>query len=182
MSLFNFLKIAIKDYRTVGAMAPGSRYFSRRVAKTISPDAKLVVEIGPGSGVITKEILRVLPREGRLIVIELKDDFITALHKIQDPRLSIIRGNAFEILSEPERFGLINVDGIIWGIPFLVFSSQTKDDLVAKTHKILKHGGTFSFYQNLPLLNQQLKNCFKKISWQFEPRNIMPYFIFTAQK
>jgi len=176
------LKTAFSDYRTVGAMAPGSKYFVRRVAKIISPDAKLVVEIGPGSGVITREILKVLPEEGRLIVIEVKSDFITVLHKIQDPRLSIIRGDAFEVLSAPERFGLMNIDAVISGIPFLVFSSQTKDELVVKAHKILKSGGTFSFYQNLPLLSPQLKNYFKKISWQFEPRNIMPYFIFTAQK
>ena len=182
MSLLNFFKIAIKDYRTVGAMAPGSKYFSRRVAKTVGSDVKLVVEYGPGSGVITREILKLLSSTSRLIVIEKNLDFINFLKGVNDPRLEVMHADVFSVLSGPESLGIKNADAVISGIPFLVFDEKSQQEIIAKTHSILKTGGTFSFYQNLPIVNPELKKHFKKVSVQFEPRNFLPYFIFTAVK
>lgn len=182
MSLLNFLKIALKDYRTVGAMAPGSRYFARRVANTIKTYAKLVLEYGPGSGTITREILKILPADGRLIVIEKNRDFVDYLKEISDPRLKVVYEDVFTVLDKPEHFGIGSADAIISGIPFLVFADGTQAKIISKTFSLLTPGGTFSFYQNLPILHSAIKRYFKKVSWQFEPRNFMPYFIITAQK
>lgn len=182
MSLLSFLKIALKDYRTVGAMAPGSRYFARRVANTIKPDAKMVVEYGPGSGVITREILKILSPAGRLVVIEKNPDFVNFLKGVNDPRLEVIHDDVFLVLDNSESPKINDVDAVVSGIPFLVFAEKLQQEIIAKTHSILKTGGTFSFYQNLPIVNPELKKHFKRVSVQFEPRNFLPYFIITAEK
>ena len=67
-SNLNFIKTAIKDFK-VGALTPSSKYVVKKIIKEIKPEYKYIVEYGPGDGVITKEILKILPQDGRLVVI-----------------------------------------------------------------------------------------------------------------
>lgn len=184
MANFNFIKTAIKDFK-VGALTPSSKYVVKKIIKEIKPGHKYIIEYGPGDGIITKEILKIIPQNGRLIAIELNRNFISELEKIKDKRLIIICGDAVKISKniDIDKLGLPRIDAIVSGIPCSILKPKERKELIKNTYAILADSGIFIIYQNIPLIFSELNKVFKKsISWHFEPRNFVPYFIMVAEK
>ena len=80
-------------------MIPSSRFLINRLLRRVDwSAAEVIVEYGPGVGVITAEILRRMRPDATLIVFETNDDFVAYLRKaLVDPRLHVIHGSAAEI-------------------------------------------------------------------------------------
>src|SRR4051794_29570844 len=93
----SFLKIAIRDFPHIASIFPSSSFAARAVAKQVPEDAKIVVEYGPGSGSITRELLRRLSSTCRIVCIEVNEEFIPILKGLGDPRLEIITGDVVEM-------------------------------------------------------------------------------------
>lgn len=182
MANLNFIKTAIKDFK-VGALTPSSKYVVKKIIKEIKPEYKFIVEYGPGDGIITKEILKILPQNGILIAVELNQSFIGELEKIKDKRLKIICGDAVKISENLDKLGLPRIDAVVSGIPCSILKPKERKELMKNTYNILSESGIFIIYQNIPLIFSELNKVFKKsISWHFEPRNFVPYFIMVAEK
>lgn len=179
MKNIDFLKTALKDYKTVGALMVTSRYAVERVVKGLGAYDHLIIEYGPGDGVITKRILSLLPPDGRIIAIEIDQDFRPELEKIRDERLRVVYGDVAEVTSAA---GFSEIDAIVSGIPFSLMPSAMRKDIVASTHSALRPGGKFIVYQASLLLLPSLKRYFRSVDWTLEPRNLPPYFIMTAWK
>ncbi len=177
MLLFNFLKIALKDYCVVGELMPTSRYAVRRILNQIKPETRTVIEYGAGDGVITKEILKVLPVNGKIIAIEINSDLLAELKKINDPRLLILQGDVLELGKS-----LPKSDIIVSGIPFSQISREKAEKIIRQSANALNEGGLFIAYQNTPILLKTLKKIFPETKLLFEPRNFLPYFIFVSKK
>ncbi|HAP01681.1 MAG TPA: hypothetical protein DCQ93_07140, partial [Bacteroidetes bacterium] len=78
------------ENKKVGAVMPSSRYLVREMIKPIDfSKAHLIVEYGPGHGNITKEILKKMLPDAKLLVFEINPPFIEELEKIKDNRLHI---------------------------------------------------------------------------------------------
>jgi phosphatidylethanolamine/phosphatidyl-N-methylethanolamine N-methyltransferase len=93
---FRFLSRMIANPRAVGSILPsGSALARAMVAQADFSKPGPVLELGPGSGGITRELVRVLPR-GRLTVVE-RDPHFADLLTDQFPGLDIIRGDAFDL-------------------------------------------------------------------------------------
>lgn len=182
-NIINFIKIAIQDYRTVAAISPTSRYAAGRIVKEIKERHKFIVEYGAGNGAITKEILRKIPADGRLIAVELNKNFIAELEKINDKRLTIINSDVFEVSKNLTKLGLPRIDAVISGIPFSYINSAKRKEIIRNTYRALADSGVFIVYQHSPLIRSLLESSFKKnVRLYFEPRNFLPYFIMSAEK
>ncbi|MCO6390928.1 methyltransferase domain-containing protein [Aliihoeflea aestuarii] len=129
-----FLKGWLDQPRAVGSVIPTSSVTARRMASVINSDSGLpVLELGPGTGVITKAILeRGIPPE-KLYSIEYSADFVEHLVE-QFPDVNIIEGDAFNLddtLGEDR--GLV-FDTIVSGVPLLNFPVDQRvayvDDLL----------------------------------------------------
>lgn len=178
----NFLKTLLSD-KQVGAVARTSKYVIRAILKNLGKKpANLIIEYGPGDGVMTRELLKHLSSKGSLVVIESNTNFNQALKKISDPRLKIINGKVQNIIPKFNRYGLSRIDAAISGIPFSMIGSADRDKIVKNTFHHLKAGGNFIVYQYSPLMLQLLKRHFKKVKISFEVRNIPPCFIMCGQK
>ncbi len=177
MNYFKFAKIALVDYCKVAALVPSSQYITRKILSQFEPEHKIIVEYGAGDGVITKEILKILPADGKIIAIELHPDLLTELEKINDSRLMIWRGDVLELSAS-----LPKADIIISGIPFSLFSREKEEKIIQQTVNALNEGGLFIAYQNSPILLKTLNKFFSEIKWLFEPRNFLPYFILICKK
>ncbi|MBI2591799.1 MAG: methyltransferase [Candidatus Brennerbacteria bacterium] len=180
MANFKFLKATLKDFR-VGALTVSSRYTIRRVLKEIKSHHKFIIEYGAGDGAATKEILRFLPRDGKLIVIELNDDFVRELQKIKDERLKIIRGDAVELSKNLKLLGLPRVDMVISSIPFTLLKPTSRAAIIKNTGATLAANGIFLIYQYSPLVMPILKKYFKNVRLDLELRNFPPYFFMIAK-
>ena len=181
MNQFDFIKTALKDYR-VGAFTTSSRYAVRKMSACLPEGAKFVVEYGAGDGVVTKEFLKNLPDDGRLIAVEFNRDFWPALKSINDKRLELLEDDVLELSGRLKGLGLPKVDAVVSGIPFSFFSSSQRRRIVEETAKGLSERGVFIVYQYSLLVLPILKKYFKDVKISFEPRNLPPYFIMTARK
>ena len=76
MSRRSFLREFFKANRMVGSVLPSSRFLSSKMLAPIDfSKSKVVVELGPGTGVFTKALLKAMPQDSQLLVIELNEAF-----------------------------------------------------------------------------------------------------------
>lgn len=182
MSGLDFLKATLKDYK-VGAITVSSKYVVKRLISQLERSGvKNVVEYGAGDGVVTKEILRILPEDGKLIAFEINPGFLSELKKIEDSRLKIMSDDVITASKELKELGMSEIDAVISGIPFTLIKPKEREVLIKNTWSSLKVGGIFVVYQYSPLILPILKKFFRSVSIDFEPRNFLPYFIMRAEK
>ncbi len=182
MSKVHFLKTALTDYK-VAAVTPSSSFVVKKVLKNLPHQCTYIVEYGAGDGVITKALLEHLPKDGKLVAIEMSPHFIPKLKKIQDPRLRIVQGDVLKVCKDFSKLKLPRVDAVVSGIPFSFFDSKERNLIAKQTFQVLAEHGRFILYQFSPLMLPYLKDYFKKkMKLSLEVRNFPPYFIIVAEK
>ena len=78
----------------IGALCPSSRRLSRAMVAGIGVErAAAVAELGPGTGVITREICAVLPENAKLLTIEIDEHLARSLRE-EFPEVIICNGCA----------------------------------------------------------------------------------------
>lgn len=178
----NFLQVALRDFVNVASLFPSSSFAVRSILKQIPKGSLNVVEYGPGDGVITRALLRHLPAESRVVSVEINGTFSRDLRSMESRRFTLIEGDVFD---ETERLREIfpeGVDVVVSGIPFSCFRRERQELLLRKTNSLLRTDGRFVVYQNSPRLEPRLRKYFDSVSSDFEPRNILPYFIMVGVK
>lgn len=177
----NFFKVAFSNPHT-GAIARSSRYVVRAVLDLIA-NRKLsqIIEYGPGDGVVTKELLKQLSVDGRLLAVEIDQKFFETLRSVRDPRLQVVNGTIQDVSRNTEAHGFHKVDLVVSSIPFSSLSSSEREEVVCLTKKILAPGGMFIiFHQYSSIMARPLKKYFSQVEVRFEPRNFFPCFIMSA--
>lgn len=181
--MFSFLKTSLKNYWQVAALYPTPRKVVQKVLSKISPKAKYFIEYGPGNGVFTREILKRLPADGKLLAVEINHNFVEQLKKINDSRLILVADDVRNLSLNLSRLSLPKVDVIISGIPFSLMVKKDREKIIKISWQFLADNGVFVTYQNVPVITSTLKQYFKEIHWYFDPRNlILPYFVIFAKK
>ena len=148
MHPFEFAMEALADFRTVGAVAPSSRYLTRAMVDPLPlRRAKVVVELGCGSGAVTRELLRQMPRKSTLLAFEINPKFFSYLRKrISDPRLVVINASAENVREEIQRRGFDHVDAIASSLALTLMSDALKHRILSESAEILRPGGVFTQY------------------------------------
>lgn len=176
-----FLKNAIIG-NNVGAISRSSKYVVKVVLNQLE-DRKYenIVEYGPGDGVLTKELLKILSPSGKLLLVETDENFIKSLEEIRDNRVVIVKASMQEVSSNLRKF-IKDPDLIISSVPFSLISKSDREEVVKNSKKFLKTGGQFIiFHQYSLLMSKVLKKYFNKVESFFEPRNFLPCFVIVAK-
>jgi len=116
-----FLRALIARPKNIGAVAPSSRALGRAIARQLDPlRPGPVLEIGPGTGVITAEILNRGIAPERLTAIEYDPEFAAGI-AARFPGMHVIQGDAFDL---NRTLGARHAEvyaGIVSGLPLLNF-------------------------------------------------------------
>lgn len=177
----NFFKIAIKDYK-VGALTRISQHVVKSIVKEIKSNYKYIVEYGAGDGVTTLGMLDVLPQDGKLVAIDLNDNFIKELHKINDPRLIVVKGNIVELSKNLKSLGIPEVHMVVSSVPFTMFTPKIRREVVENTFNSLNPEGKLVMYQYSPLMHPIIKKVFGNSALSFEVKNFPPISIMVGEK
>ena len=180
--IHGFFEVALKDFGHVGGIFPSSPWASRSIVKHLPHSPDVVVEYGPGNGTLTEHILEKLPRNARLVGIEVNQDFVSHLKTFADPRLEVLHGDVLERSAVLKDFARGGVDAVVSGIPFTFLSPAEREKVLERTRDGLRAGGRFIVYQNSLRMKDSLRRVFGKVDSYFEPRNIFPYFIMVATR
>lgn len=116
-----FFKGMMQGPKTVGAIAPTSSITARRMASVVNPHSSLpVLELGPGTGVITKAILARGVKPENLVSIEYSEDFYD--HLVQTfPGVNFIHGDAFDLQKTLGPRADQMFDSVVSAVPLLNF-------------------------------------------------------------
>ncbi len=166
----------------LGSIVPSSRFLVDQVLAPIDwGRARVVVEYGPGVGTFTREILRRMRRDARLVAIETNRHFVRFLRaSLPDPRLHVVLDSAANVEPVLRRLGLAPAQYIISGIPLGSMPVPVRADIVAKTRAALEPDGAFLVYQFTARVLPQLQETFEYVRRSFERRNLPPAQLFVC--
>lgn len=117
--LTTFLKVWFAAPKTVGAILPTSATSARKMVTLIDHSSSLpVLEIGPGTGAITRQILSSGTRPDNLVTLEVDPTFVRTLRE-RFPGIKIVQGDAFDLHSTFSRHGPVKFDTIISAMPLV---------------------------------------------------------------
>ena len=90
-----FLKNWMGRPLTTGAVSPSGKALTKLMASFVDPgDTLPVVELGPGTGVVTQALLERGVAPGRIVSIEFNPEFCTLLQR-RFPGVRIVEGDAY---------------------------------------------------------------------------------------
>ncbi len=138
----------LRNPEQVGSIIPSSRYLENRIIQAAGLErARVVVELGPGTGGTSRAFLRVMPADARLLNIELDSEFIPLLDEIGDRRLINHCGSARDIEQILLHYGLPQPEVVISGIPFSTMPEELGQSIIRAVWASLAPGGRFVAYQ-----------------------------------
>ncbi len=135
-----FYMECLKNPKTVGAIAPTSAWMARKLASVIRPENGLpVLELGPGTGVITKAILDRGVAPENLVSVEYSKTFLPTLQK-RYPGVNFIYGDAFHISRIARDAGIDRFDTVVSALPLLNFPAVDRTILINRILDLLGPG------------------------------------------
>lgn len=132
----SFYKAFFKNPRAIGSITPSSPWLSRGVAAMVPHSEGYILEIGAGTGAITKALLRRGIAHHRLIIIESSKILVEAL-KSKFPLINILHGDAKDLSVLLGHLSK-NIDVIVSSLPLLILPEATKNKIIYEIEKILK--------------------------------------------
>ena len=138
-----FISEFVSHPRAVGAFAPSSANLARHLVSSVDwPNTSTVVEYGPGTGVITEEIIAQLPPAATFLAIEISSRFAEMLRG-RFPDIRVCEGSVAMVKDHCEANGVEVVDAIVSGLPWAVFSDEDQTTFLDATMEVLRPGGQF---------------------------------------
>lgn len=181
MSYVDFIKESVSNIKTVGTLTRSSKYLSRKMVHMSDfGKEELIVELGAGDGAITKHILNQLGTNGRLISFELNDKFIKELNKIDDPRLTVVKGDAAYLKSELEKIGVSEVRHIISALPLVAFSEELREKILDACISVLHPEGKFVQLHYSTLMKKTYDRLFSSVQVGFVMINFPPAWVYSC--
>lgn len=116
-----FFKGWIDKPKAVGSIVPTSSITARKMASIIDTNSGLpVLEVGPGTGVITRAILERGVKPENLYAVEYSHDFVQHLRRLY-PGVNVIEGDAFNLNDTLGEHSGLTFDSVVTGVPLLNF-------------------------------------------------------------
>lgn len=181
---FRFLRGFVRNPAQVGSIVPSSRQLEQRLVRSARiGDARMVVELGPGTGGTTSAFLRAMGSTAQLLAIELDTEFHQRLHaSIHDPRFNVELGSAERLAEFLSARWLPTPDAIISGIPFSTMPPELSDRVASSVARVLRPGGRFVAYQVRGHVSDFMSPYLGKPEKKWEVVNIPPVRVFTWVK
>jgi phosphatidylethanolamine/phosphatidyl-N-methylethanolamine N-methyltransferase len=169
--------------RQVGSIIPSSRFLERRITRAAQlGNARLVVELGPGTGGTTRALLRAMRPSAQLLSIEINPHFVKVLDRTRDRRLHVHRGSASDICKILDARGLGQPDTVLSGIPFSTMPRALGESIVRAVYEALGSGGLFVAYQVRDRVEGLGNQVFGRCSVETELLNVPPMRVYRWQK
>ena len=195
MSLRTFVAEALINFPTVAAISPSSRYLATAMLEPLTPArTRVALELGAGTGAITRALLDQLPLHATLLVFEINPRFFDCLQRnISDPRMILINSSAENLDSELRRRGIKRVDAVISSLGLAFMPDRRRQALFQRLSPFLHQKSVLTQFQYIhglqfvsgrlcrlnlrPLLNRYFGSVRSRIVW----RNLPPAFVFTCR-
>ena len=137
-----FLGQAFRHWRTAGTFTQSGKALARAIADAVGevPDGQVLLELGPGTGVVTRELVERFPR-ARVVAVEVLDAFASRIEQTL-PQVTVVRGCASQLEAHVADLGLApaSVAAVVSGIPMLSLPGDLPQRIMASVGGVLRPG------------------------------------------
>lgn len=176
---------------STGAVLPSSAELGRLMTDWMDFDnIQTVVELGPGTGAFTTEILGRTRPGTKYVGIEVNPT-LAAYLRTKMPGIAVYDCSATSVKSCLRHSGSRHADAIVSGLPWAVFSDEKQDEILAAACSALRPDGafaTFGYVHGMVLpaarrFRSKLQETFRsvetsRVAW----RNAPPAFVYRCLK
>jgi phosphatidylethanolamine/phosphatidyl-N-methylethanolamine N-methyltransferase len=135
-----FLQRFFRNPFRVASIVPSSRTLIRKVSSKLDHSGpRVIAEYGPGEGCHTREIVKQMHPESRLMLFELDAALSKHLEKqfASDPRVSVHNLDCAKLPDVLTEKGYPHCDYVVSGIPFSILEKKKKREILENTHRVL---------------------------------------------
>lgn len=178
-----FIRSWVENPMKTGAVSPSGPALAELMARMAEPNRDgPIVELGPGTGVVTQALIArgILP--SRLIVIEYNRDFCRLLKK-RFPSINVIRGDAYNLAATLQTVETGAVASIVSSLPLLTRPAPARRQLVDAGLNLLSPGAPFvqfSYGLTPPVAGEPGVFTADKSGWVV--KNIPPARVWTYRR
>ena len=178
---FEFKDFPLKDYitffkefrsrfTTTGAITPSSRFLASAMAGPLKKlqqsgeknEGLNILEVGPGTGAVTKTVVKLLKPADRFDLVELNENFVALLNDRfeRDPSYHKVEAQSKIHVCPLQEFQTdVKYDIIISGLPLNNFPPDLVKEIFEKFFDLLSPGGVLSYFEYM-----YIRSIKKKIS------------------
>ena len=180
-----FLQEWLANPKRTGSVVPSSKRLAAAMARWLPANPEsYVLELGPGTGIVTEALLQHGLREEKLVAIEQNPKMASLLHE-RFPRANIIVGDAWHLddLLRDRLQPIESVGAVISSLPLLNFSEEQAEALAQKIRDVLEPQGnwvqfTYRIHKRRPRGAASFRLHASKIVWL----NLPPARVSVFQK
>lgn len=158
-----FIRECRRSFQNTGSLLPSSRFLARALVEELRKPRgpARILEVGPGTGSVTREILRFLQPGDRLDAVEINGQFVDLLQRRFDQdrffrqsrhQVEVIHAGVEDLVGE----GVY--DFVVSGLPLNNFPVDLVRRIYRAYDRLLKPGGTLTYYEYVFI--RQLKSPF----------------------
>jgi len=138
-----FLKTWFESPRLTGAVSPSGRFLARAMAQAAGAVGDgLVVELGPGTGPVTRALIERGVPAGQLILVEYEATFCRLLAK-RFPEVRVVQGDAFALRRTLAHCTDRPIRAIVSSLPLLNQPAALRSALIEDAFALMAPGGVF---------------------------------------
>ena len=132
-------KLWLKNPRKIGAVAVSSSELAAAMARQVPRGPGWVVELGGGTGSVTKALLKAGTPPEKLIVVE-RDPTLHKVLQERYPGVKVLLGDAGRLQSLLKREGIDHVKAIVSSLPLVSMKRSAQDRITAQVFMVLEPG------------------------------------------
>ncbi|HTU23946.1 MAG TPA: methyltransferase domain-containing protein [Pirellulales bacterium] len=149
-----------QQYHTTGAIAPSGRALAAALSRFVAEQSlqqtsgRQILEVGPGTGAVTRALVERLSPHDRLDLVELNERFVVHLRDRfqREPAFRSVESRS-RILHQP--LETLPAEGhydlIVSGLPLNNFSVAAVEEILSAFRRLLRPGGTLSFFEYIAI-------------------------------
>ncbi len=140
----------LRDPRGVGALAPSGQQLASAMASQVVPGTGLVVELGAGTGVITRALLKHGVSAEQLLVIESSVSMSRNLKHLF-PTVKVLQADAARLGMLLKVSGFSNPTTVVSSLPLISLYSRQRFRILKEIASVLPVGGQLIQFTYSPL-------------------------------
>lgn len=178
--MFTFFRAAYENLAQTGSLVESSSRLAARMTRIVDFSQPVhIVELGAGTGSITRHLLSQMHTGARLTAFEINRRLFYKLSSLQWPQLAAVNDDVCRL---QQYVSTAAADYVISGMPLANLNLQTKVHILRAIRSVLKPGGFYIQFQYSLNDRSLLRRMFPLVQLGFEPINIPPAFIYYARK
>ncbi|WP_155590469.1 class I SAM-dependent methyltransferase [Lysinibacillus cavernae] len=183
MQFITFLTEFIKHPKTIGAISPSSKKLAHKMVQPICfESAQCIVELGPGMGSFTNELVKRKQEATLLILIEHNMIFCEKLRQqfAHEANVVVINGSAENLMQYMKELKIKKIDYVISGLPFTSLKPEMSCSILKNVKDCLQNGKFITFQYSL-VKKSFFQEYFQDISHEKVWINMPPAYVLSCK-